>query len=145
MSPPITSSTTSASPASAVDQRGLPGQEVGVVEQGLPRRQSGDHRGGSGGMVDTRRQRRKVARIHRHVLRQRAVASHEEVLSVGVCDACRGGLSADDPVIAAPNPLYGASLLTRMPSATSFAASRPGRARRSLIRRQRDLDDIVAW
>lgn len=37
------------------------------------------------------------------------------------------------------------SLPTRMPSVSSFAASRPGRARRSLIRRQRDHNDAVAW
>ena len=58
----------------AVDQCGLSGEEVGVVEQGLPCRQSGDHCTGGDGMVDAHWQRREVARLDRHVLRQRAVA-----------------------------------------------------------------------
>ena len=58
----------------AVDQCGLPGEEVGVVAQGLPCRQSGDHRSGGDGMVDARWQRREITRLDRHVLRKRAVA-----------------------------------------------------------------------
>jgi hypothetical protein len=45
---------------------------VGVIEQGVPCRQSGDHSPG-GGMVDVHRQRRKVARLDRDVLRKRPV------------------------------------------------------------------------
>ena len=58
----------------AVDQDGLAGLEVGVVEQALPGGQPGDGQGGGHGVVDVRRKRGEVAGLHRGVLGQGPVA-----------------------------------------------------------------------
>jgi len=60
--------------ASGPNAAGAPPRDhAGVDEQGLPRGQPGDRRRGGRDVIDARRQRREVARLHRGVLGQRPV------------------------------------------------------------------------
>lgn len=59
----------------AVNQDGLPGGQMTVVEQGLPRGQSGHWQRRGHHVVDSIRQRREIAGLHRDVFRQRSVAA----------------------------------------------------------------------
>jgi hypothetical protein len=58
-----------------VDQNGLPGPQLRVVDQRLPRRQPGDRQRSGDEVVDIRGKRREVASRHGGVFGQRAVAS----------------------------------------------------------------------
>ncbi|MBE1609077.1 hypothetical protein HEB94_005925 [Actinopolymorpha pittospori] len=57
----------------AVNEDGLAGREVGVVEQSLPCGQSGDGQRGSHGVVDVGREGSEVASLHRGVFGQGSV------------------------------------------------------------------------
>ncbi|BBJ37767.1 hypothetical protein SSPO_004850 [Streptomyces antimycoticus] len=75
----------------AVDQDGLAGGEVAVVEQALPGGEPGDGQCGGQGVVDVSRQRGEVAGFHRDVLGERAVAGPVGQAEHPLADAQAGG------------------------------------------------------